>query len=216
MAKMKMWKRLVLLLAVSLVGTGCLVKDDLATWYLEPGGALAWSVMEKDVHSDAEGANDRQIEEANYIAGVRALNHAMARGFSALGAADARTRILRGTAPFTVVTEARFASIALMGNEIIQRTGLSGTSTLSRGEAGTTWTFSVRDPHAPDGVDKPDDDLSALTGSLEGLVVVLTEGRFVSAEGFQVSGDRRTATMTRWDDDPLKDDGVLLLKLTWR
>jgi hypothetical protein len=211
----KMCKTWVLLFTVSLLETGCLVKEDLATWYLEPVGAVTWSVMEKDVHSDADNVNDRQIEEANYIAGVRALNHAAARGFTELGAPDARTRILRGTVPFTVVTEARFPGIALLGDQIIQRTGLAGTSTLSRGEAGTTWTFSVRDPHAPNGVEKPNDDLSALTSSLGELAVVLTEGRFVVAQGFQLSGDRRTATMTKWDDDPLKD-GVLLLKLTWR
>jgi hypothetical protein len=216
MAKVKLLRTLGPTMAVALLGTGCLVKEDLATWYLEPGGSVTWSAMEKDVHSDAENANDQQIEEANYVEAVRLLNHPMARGFAELGARDVRTRILRGSAPFTVVTEARFPSIAFLGDQIIQRTGLAGTSTISHDETGSTWTFSVRDPHAPNGVEKPDDDLSALTVGLDRLAVVLTDGRFVQAKGFQLSGDGRTATMIKWDEDALKDDGVLLLKLTWR
>jgi hypothetical protein len=212
----KMWSTLAGVVAVSLLGAGCLVKDDITVWYLEPSGAVTWSVIEKDVRSDAENLVDRQTEEANYIAAVRQLNHPMARGFAELGAIDVRTRILRGTVPFTVVTDAGFPTLAQLGERLLQRMGLPGTSTLTQAEVGTTWTLSVRDPHAMETSAQPDEDLAALSSGLDALKIVLTEGRFVAAEGFELSGDRRTASVVPPNDDVFKDQAVLVFTLTWR
>ena len=192
----KMWRTLAGVDGAVVLGAGCLVKDDIATWYLEPSGAVTWSVMEKDVRSDAENIVDRQTEEANYIAAVRAVEpshgawlrrarrhrrpHAHPPRHGAVHRRD------RGQVP------ERWPS---WGPDLLQRLGLPGTSTLTQAEVGTTWTFSVRDPHAPEASAQPDDDLSALSSGLDALKIVLTEGRFVAAEGFELSGDRRTATM---------------------
>ena len=138
------------------------------------------------------------------------------RGFAQLQPIEITTRTLRASAPFSVATDARFANLGRLGQELIWRLGLSGTSVLTHGPDGETWTFAVRDPHAPAGSVKPDDDLTAVTGSLDGLKVVLVEGRFIAAEGFQLSPDHRTATLLKWDDDALRADTMLTLKLTWK
>jgi hypothetical protein len=213
---MKMLTHGGLLVALAMVTTGCLVKDDIATWYLESNGTVTWSVLEKDVHSDAEAELDRNNEEANYLASVRSLDHAMARGFAQLQPIEIKTRILRASAPFSVATDARFANLGKLGQELIWRLGLAGTSVLTHGPDGETWIFAVRDPHAPAGSARPDEDLTAVAGSLDGLKVVLVDGRLIAAEGFQVSPDHRTATLLKWDDDAFRGDAMLTLKLTWK
>ena len=47
------------LAAVSFLASGCLIKDTTQTVYLEPDGTVTWSVLEKDVRSDAPRAEDR-------------------------------------------------------------------------------------------------------------------------------------------------------------
>lgn len=215
MTRLMMLGRLALLTALSIVAASCLVKEDTATWYLDRSGALTWSVVEKDVHSDAENVTDQQSEESGYLASVRALNHPVARGFAELRPLEVRTRILRAGVPFTVVTEATFPNLAALGEMVILRLGLSGSSTLIHGAEGTTWTFSVRDPQTLDASMKPDDDLMAAGAGLERLKVVLLEGRFASAVGFELSRDRRTATLVERDGDVLKDGADYVLKLTW-
>jgi hypothetical protein len=199
---------------LGLLTSGCLLKDDTSTWYLDPTGAVSWSVVEKDVRSDAQTAIDRQNEELSYIGAARAQNHPVARGLNQLGPMELRTRLLRATVPFTVITEAKFAGIDRLGTQIISRSGLTGTSVLSRDPEGTTWTLTAIDPHAVNGASEPDDDLSALP--IDGLKVVLLEGRFLSAEGFDLSADRRVATLLSFDSDPFQDKATMALKLKWK
>src|ERR1017187_8896443 len=120
------WNAMLMAAVLPVMTAGCLIKDTTETWYLDPGGTVAWSVTEADVRSDAQSVTDRQNEETIYITAVRAQSHPMAKGLTALGPIDVRTRILRGTVPFTVVTDARFASIAALGQVLIQRCGLTG------------------------------------------------------------------------------------------
>lgn len=192
---------------------GCLLKDETTTWYLEPTGAVTWSVAEQDVRSDAQTTIDRDNEELTYITAARARTHPMARGFAQLGSTEIRTRILRDTAPYSVVTEAKFLSLESLGQQLIVHLGLVGTSFITREAGATTWTFSVRDPHAEDAVARPDDDLSALTNDLDGLKVVLVQGKFAGVRGFHLSPDARIATI----DDLSKADenATLVLQLRW-
>lgn len=213
------WRGLVMVAALPFVAAGCLLKDRTDTWYLEPSGVVTWSVLEKDVRSDAKAAADRQTEEGTYMSDVRNQVHPIARGFRALGAAEIRTKILRGSVPYSVVTEARFASLETMGQMLIARTGLSGSSILERDAVGATWTLTMRDPHAADTPEQNDQDLNALIEGLEGLKVTLIDGRFVAAgsQGFTISSDGRVATLLAdKDDEKAFEDGNLIVKrLKW-
>jgi len=140
--------------------------------------------------------------------------HPAARGFRILGAAKLRTRILRSEIPFSVVTEGRFAALDDLGQRIISTSGLAGASVLTRDGASREWTFTIRDPHAEDS--RPDEDVMALLGDLDRLQVVLVTGRFESAQLFEISADRRVATIDRAQLEKMDESAVLVLKLKWR
>jgi len=210
------WQGVVLLSTVGLLTSGCLLKDASSTWYLESNGAVTWAITEKDVRSDAQSPFDRQNEELSYITAARAQNHPVARGLAELGPLEIRTRLLHATVPFTVFTEAKFVGVDVLGAQLISHLGLAGTSVVTRAVDGTTWTFTALDPHATNGASEPDDDLDAAVDTLDGLKVVLLDGRFISAEGFDLSQDCRVATLKNQDDHASTDADRLTLKLQWR
>ena len=197
---------------------GCLNKEVTETWYLEADGAVTWTVIEKDVRSDAQAAGDRQDEETNYIGAVRVQDHPIFRGLRQLGPVELRTRILRATVPFTVTTEAKFANLADLGRHVIERSGLGGTSVVERTTDGYEWTLTMRDPHAVGESARTNDDLNELFNGMEHLTIMLAEGRFLTAQGFSLSSDHRNATLAGDDDrwEASDDNGPVVLKLRWK
>jgi hypothetical protein len=216
----KRWRGWLAIAALAPFAAGCLLKDRIDTWYLEPNGAVTWSVVEKDVRSDAKAPVDRQNEETTYLTAVRAQTPPIAMAFQQLTPAKIETRILRGSVPFTVVTDCRFSSVAVLAQRIIDRAGLAGASVLNRDADGMSWTMTFRDPHAENAVgDQTDDeDLEALVDGLDGLKVVLVEGRFTSAAGFDLSSDGRVATIVSDKEMTEKfDNGApIVIRLSWK
>jgi hypothetical protein len=204
--------------AVGFLTAGCLQKDMSQTWYLEPEGPVSWVVQETDVRSDAQSALDRQNEEASYLAAVQRQDHPVARGFKELGFADVRTRFLRSAVPFIVVTDARAGRIDALGQRLITRLGLGGTSVLTRQGDVWQWTMTIRDPHAENGV-SPSDDIQALMDGMNALKVVLVSGRFEDAAGFTISSDHRVATiedLEKQANNHQDDDPTIVLRLKWK
>jgi len=198
--------------------TGCLLKDTTETWYLGATGVVTWVVSESDVRSDAQAAVDRQNEETTYRLAVERQDHSVARGLRRLGFTDIRTVVLRRDAPVTVRTEARAVAIGELGLRILQQTGLAGNSTLVRDGKTWVWTFTARDPHAPDVTTPVDEDVEALIDDLSQLKVVTIGGRFEAASGFELSADQRVATFkdrTGRDDAHDADATAITLRLSW-
>jgi hypothetical protein len=198
-----------------LTAAGCLQKEVTEVWYLEPDGRVTWIVTEQDVRSDAQAAIDRQSEEAGYRAAVEQEDHPVARGLRLLEPLRLRTLAVRREAPFFVVTEAQFPSIELLGRRLIERSGWSGTSRLTREAGVSEWTLTLRDPQTAGETDRAGEDLAALIGDLDRLRVVLTAGRFEDASGFTLGPDARVATMVTGDPDPAGNPQVLVLRLKW-
>jgi len=198
-----------------LAAAGCLQKEVTEVWYLEPGGQVTWVVTEQEVRSDAQAAIDRQSEEAEYRAAVEREDHPIARGLRLLEPLRLRTLAVRREAPFHVVTEAQYPSIELLGRRLIERSGWSGTSRLTREGGVSEWTLTLRDPHTAAEADRTSDDLDALIGDLDRLRVVLTAGRFEDATGFTLGPDARVATMVAGDADPAGNPQTLVLRLKW-
>jgi hypothetical protein len=198
--------------------TGCLLKDTTETWYLDTAGAVTWVVSESDVRSDAQAAVDRQNEESIYRLAVERQDHPVARGLRRLGFTDIRTVVLRRDVPFTVRTEARGVTIGELGLRMLQQAGLAGNSTLVRDGETWVWTFTARDPHAPDVTTPVDEDVEALIDDLSQLKVVMIAGRFEAASGFELSADQRVATLkdrTGRDDAHDADATAITLRLSW-
>jgi len=203
--------------AAGFLTAGCLQKDMTETWYVQPEGGVNWVVQESDVRSDAQAASDRQQEEGSYLAAVQAQDHPVARAFRELGLADVRTRLLRSAVPFVVVTDAKAGRIDELGQRLIVRLGLEGTSVLVRQGDSWQWTMTMRDPHAPN-APSPSDDMQALIDGMSDLKVVLVSGRFEEAAGFRIGSDRRVATMEDIDKQASNhqdDDPEIVVRLKW-
>jgi hypothetical protein len=208
-----------ILIALAVPMAGCLVKDTAQTWYVNGSGEVTWVVTEKDVRSDANALADRQQEEGEYWLAVQQQRHAVAAGLQELGGGKLRTLVLRPESPYTVQTDAHFASLDELGRRIIAATGLTGTSILTRDGAAWEWKIVVRDPSSMAGAaNEPSDGVSALLGDLESLRVVLTAGHFESAQGFIISSDRRVATFDRNNEksSPATEEPLATLRLSWK
>lgn len=203
-----------LLALAALSTTACLEKETTHTLYLSPGGAVAWTVMERDVRSAEADRAARDAEEQQYLAAVLAGEHDMAAALAALEPLRVQTRVLRRERPFTVLTEARFARIEDLGNAILGAFRVPGSVWLETGPEVTTLRIhlDVRAMNTEEGNDTPvaalfDDELASYR-------IVLTDGAFVSAEGFALGSRGTTAQPMPASDDLPKE--IIDLSLSWR
>jgi hypothetical protein len=200
-----------MVMAAALTAGGCLQKDTTHTLYLEPEGSVRWMAIEKDVRSDENDPSARRGEEEAYLASAAAGSHDIGRALAALNPTGQRTRVLRAQRPFVVTTEADFPSIQDLFERILADLRVPGQVTLTRGKGGTTLRIHVDlTTDAADDLD-PDSPVAALCEELSRFRLVLTRGRFVSAEGFTLSGDGATAALNA---DPAAA-AMVDLALTW-
>jgi hypothetical protein len=216
-----LWRSAVVLAMLAATGwsSGCLQKDVTHTWYLDgAAGTVRWSVLEDHVRSDARAAADRADEELAYLLAVQRDDHTVVRAFRQFGFMNSRTRVLRDTVPFTVLTDVAASRIDVVGERIILYGGLAGTSVLTTSDGLWDWTLSLRDPQASGGP-QVSDDVSDLLNGLDHLAVVLVDGVFVDAAGFTLSGDRRSARLhmdADGDAAPAADGAPMVWRLRWR
>lgn len=214
-------KRILTLGTVALAGiltSACLVRETSETWYVAANGEVHWVVTEKDVRSDAKALPDRQDEESGYWLAVQQERHPIAAGLRELGGSKVRTLVLRGESPYTVQTDAKFSGLDEIGRRIIAAIGGMGTSIVTR-ESGTwEWKFVLHDPSAERSVAEPSEGVSALINDIEHLRIVLVSGRFEEADGFDLSDDRRVATIKTLDDrsHDQPDEPIVTLRLVWK
>ncbi len=199
---------------VALLTTGCLDKDTTQTIYLEADGSVTWTVLEKDIRSDGATADDRAREEYEFFAAARVERHPVALAFARLDPTDVLTTMVRDQRPYAVFTEARFPRLDMLMARFVEAAGLDGASTLERRGGTVTWTLTVYGESASSEWRGEDKAVDALAGSFEGCRFVLAAGRFTSAVGFELSGDKRAATLRLPKDSPEPDD-ALRLSLTW-
>jgi len=179
------------------------------TIYLNPSGAV-WSVIERDVRSDEKGPASRILEEQDYILAARAGQHGVALAFRSLGAQSVTTTWLRRERPYTVMTEARFADVRQLAMAILREAKAQGEVTLVR--EGCRTKFGVRMNLEQAAGANEDSALDALLAELGTYRFVLTEGRFISADGFEILDDGSVAVP---DKKKTATDGILTLALTW-
>ena len=191
-----------------LSATGCLRKELTHTIYVSPSG-VTWSAMEKDVRSDDPDPTNRMLEEQDYILGARARQHGIARALGTLGATRVNATILRSDRPFTVVTDGHFGDPAEVAAAMMTLAHVRGDASIER--EGCQKTLRVWfDVESNTGEDQ--DALAELMREATSYRVVLTEGRFLRAEGFTIEEDGAIAT----PGAPVAlDDGIVRASLTW-
>ena len=179
-------------IALAVLASGCLRKEMTTTWYLDSDLTVVWSVLERDVRSGSDSTDERQRDEALYSSEARQQDQPVARGLRQLGPSSVRVRMLRDKAPFTVATDATFASLKVLGERLLGRLGLQGYSAVVVTKDGYEWSWSV-DPKSMVNEDGVDEDFSALFES-EVIKIALNEGQFVETDRVELSEDHRIAS----------------------
>ena len=60
-----------IVIALAVLASGCLRKEMTTTWYLDSDLTVVWSVLERDVRSASESAEERQRDEGQYSSEAR-------------------------------------------------------------------------------------------------------------------------------------------------
>jgi hypothetical protein len=214
---MKMTRNLVVF-SIALVAAGCLQKETDHTLYLAPDGSVTWTVTEGHVYSDEREAGARHTEEEQYLTAVRAGTHRIGQGLAILGPDLAvRTLVVRDERPFTVVTEARFGSVASLLDRLFFECGLQ-TEVTARGAADQS-TLQVVFDFAVEIVER-ESPASVLLEEFDKLSFEMTDGRFVEADGFELSSGGRRATISAdWlarAEAAVNAKGTIAFSLAWR
>jgi len=206
--------KLVVAIGIALGLAGCILKDTRHTIYIDPRGAVVWTVLEEDVRSDTEAAADREREECEWLAAALSGDHNVARGLAFLGG-DPETRVLRAERPFVVWTQASFESYDELARRLVDGLGLPGRLevTASGEEAGVSWELDLATIDESTTVEEP---LLSLLDGIENARLVLTEGRFVAAEGFVLDEAGRVARPVAPPSEQLEaKQGIVRWRLSW-
>src|SRR5262249_16559510 len=202
------------IVSVVLLCPGCLVRDVTHTVYLEPDGSVTWTVLEQHVRSDGETPSDRAREEGGYINAINTDGHQAARAFAKLDPTDVHTTVLRAERPYATLVEARFARVDELMGTLGSKLGVGSDSTLERRDGLMSWTLTIYPaPMSP----SRDEDVDPLIDFFSSGTLMIVTGRFTSAVGFELSADRRAATV-QITKDILDDDSQtepLRFSLTW-
>ena len=197
--------------AVFVIGTAVLATSAfLATrtshvLYLTPSGAVTWTVHERDVHSDAAERSQRAQEEGDFLRAIQHRTHGPLLALEGLGGRNATSALVRTERPWDAVTTAQFDRIDGLFDALMRELGVQGRAALTSSGALTTLRVEWTEDH-PGAEESPALELVEL---LESSSVVLTEGRFVAAEGFVVSQDGREARLAEGTSPPRS------VSLTW-
>jgi hypothetical protein len=215
---MKPISRILAMYLLLLTSTGCLLKETTHTFYLEPDGAIVWRVVEKDVRSDAESVDERRREEADYLNAVQTGEGRMAADFDALGALRVDTRVVSDRRPYFVVTEATFGSIEDLALAILEESCPAGSAELVFD--GDRVRFTVRcplDAEQPTSDETREEDFSGvgLIEESEAYRVVLTEGEFVDAIGFDLDPQDTARPRDLTEEELEANNNVAVYSLTW-
>lgn len=191
-----------------LASAGCLEMEKAHTLYVAADGTVTWTVVEKDVRSDDRDPAKAAAEEHDYLMRARAGHHPVANAFIRVSAVNVTTHIIRDRRPFTVVTTAQFPSLQVLGQALIDATGLDASSELSDEGAQRRWTLTIRSDEAAEGATE---DLTTLFD--EPWHVVLERGRFVDAQNVRIAHEQR-AILDQDAEDP-QPGMPLVWSLSW-
>ena len=208
--RMKVMLMLTIVLPACLASVGCIEKEVDHTLYLDPDGAVTWVVLEREIRSTSKDPRERAEEEQEVLDLWAKNEHPMAIALGELHPLSLDCQLVRAERPFMIVTSARFPQVddALQG--LYGEMGVRNEATLERSAEKTRmewklWTGEI-----------DDEEVEVFEASLtEELKFVLTRGRFLEAEGFEISSDGSVAVI-EFDEEIAADESeILTLSLTW-
>jgi hypothetical protein len=204
---MKRW------LAVGVIGisgmaAACLQGETRHTLYLSPDGSVTWTIRDTDVRSDEADPADRRREEAGYLDEVGRAARPAALALRRLSAEEVRSTLVRARRPYASTTEADFPQADRLAAALLGEFGLRGAADLVADGSTRTLRIDLEVPGDGAAVPGPVEVMLALVDDLADYRLILTDGRFVAAQGF-VLQDATTAVL------PPMPEGWTRLSLTW-
>ena len=133
---------LALVIAAMVLTAACIDQHNRHIFYLDADGAVTWTVVQEEIRSDAEEMLDRIREEREFLQAVDRNEHDVARALGRLGALWVDTQLVRAERPYSVVTEARFESVARAWEEFLTGVGLEAQARLEAEGDRMRLTFS--------------------------------------------------------------------------
>jgi hypothetical protein len=208
-----MHRRLLVVLIIAPVVAGCLVKDTTHRLYLSPDGAVEWTVLERDVRSSDSAPSERWREEQAYLDSLHAATHPVQEAFRQLSPSESSARLLRAERPYAMLANARFPRADVLVARLLEELGIPGSASLR--QRGDEMTLAVAVDLS--GLDDHDAEVQspvvALAEDIARYRIVLTDGSFVSSEGFAIV-DEGTAADVKPEHVPV--DRPAQLRLTWK
>lgn len=210
-------KKIIAIAALSLAALGCIDEETLHTLYLGPDGALTWVASERHVRSTLDDPRERRQEEREFLEAARTDHHPVAEGLQSLGPARLETTILRDRRPFHVVTEAELGPVAGFAHEVLWRLGVPGEAKLVTNGSQRSLKITLWPHEADEDAVDEDDPLLTLLSDWDDYRIVLAEGRFVAAQGFEITEDGTVARVVEAKEVEAGPVGgePLVLSLTW-
>jgi hypothetical protein len=221
-----MTKNLSIVLVAAALTVGCLEGELEHVIYLDPDGSATWMVLEKEIRS---ASGDLAEEEKGFLVPYRNNEYHVAQALTDLGAVSVETRLLRPERPYWVVTTAEFVAIDAMLQRYVREIDEV---------AAEVWIECVGDerrlvvrytPELDDGdeageeqkveekqeaeAEEEEDNVNILLD--DELRIFLTSGKFVDAEGFEISHGGSVAVPAAVSEDDIDTDGSVTLSLTW-
>jgi hypothetical protein len=198
-----------------LCSAACLRQQTGHTLYLSPEGAVTWTVLQRDIQSDADALPERTREEQEFLDRLASGRHPMLTALDSLNPVASRARFIRRERPYLVLTEARFERADNLMQRLLDELRVAGTATLTRDGDARTLTIVFQVP--PDEPESPDESpIAPLLDSDESYRFMLTEGRFVAGDGFAIeSGGSAAGLDEAWMDEHCTPGATVRVALTW-
>jgi hypothetical protein len=198
-----------------LCSPACLQQQTGHTLYLSQDGAVTWTTMERDIHSDARDPAERAREEQDFLNQLTAGTHPMLTGLRSLDPSSSRVRFVRRERPYLVLTEARFDRADRMLQKLFDELRIPGAASLTRTADQTTLSIAFEVP-GQESASADESPIAPLADFDEPYRFVLTAGRFVSAAGFTLDSDGAVAALDEeWMTERCKPGAMVTLSLTW-
>ena len=212
---MNMKKLSIPILALALLNVGCMRHRNHHVLYLDPDGAVTWTVIQEELRSDEAETEARAAEEQAFLISAMRAENPVAAALRLLGPSTVDVQIVRDELPYMIVNEARFAAVDRVLQEFMTRIGLDADVTLEPEGDRTRLTLAFAE--SDESRDAEDDDiLGALVEPLESYRFVLTRGRIVEAHGFSLDAHNTSATLLDPEEAGIIDEsGSAVYVLIW-
>ena len=188
------------------VAGGCIVSDEVTTLTLRPDGSSDWVKFRSNIRSSESGEKGAQ-ELKGFVEDFDAHRDADYQEITRAGGTVVESRWLRREEPYSTVTVARFPTMASLveystsrgdKGEVIAQPRYTQDGKRRR----LSITYNVPKDFKPQAKPTPEELRQERASGLSEIRVVVAGGQILSARGFIIASDKRSALL---DNEKLRE-----------